>query len=133
MRHRESPYGKSSIATDGILPSLTANLLIRISNTLNRWKERSAMYKKWIKTKKVRFAIKPTKQVEQSLLAGSFTNWKPLPMKKQEDGTFAIVLDVPSGTHEYKFVMDGQWMLDPDNGAWAVSTMGTVNSVVRLD
>ncbi len=91
------------------------------------------MYKKWVKTKKVRFAIRPARQVSQSHLAGSFSNWRQLPMKKQDDGSFAIVLDVPSGIHEYKFVVDGQWMLDPDNGNWAVSNCGTVNSIARLE
>ncbi len=62
-------------------------------------------------------------------LAGDFNGWKPMAMKKGK-GTFSVTVTLPSGRQQYKFVADGNWLLDPDNNERAVSSMGTINSVV---
>jgi 1,4-alpha-glucan branching enzyme len=67
------------------------------------------------------------------LLAGDFNQWKPLPMRKQKDGSFVANLDLRPGTHEYKFIVDGQWTVDPDNSAWALNPYGTLNSVAVVE
>ena len=64
-------------------------------------------------------------------LAGDFTDWKPLRMRKRA-GAFSITLSLPPGRHQYKFIVDDTWILDPDNSDWAVSPMRTRNSVVRV-
>jgi len=76
----------------------------------------------------VRFSLKQdgAKKVQ---LAGDFSDWKQLPMRKQKDGSFAINVELRLGSYEYKFVVDGQWMVDPDNGAWALNPFGTMNSL----
>jgi hypothetical protein len=51
-------------------------------------------------------------------LAGNFNNWSTMdnPLTKDEDGTWRVVVDLPAGTYEYKFVVNGgEWVADPDN------------------
>ena len=80
----------------------------------------------------VRFSISPGSEVKKVLLVGEFNAWKGTAMPKQKDGSFAIVVDLSPGTHEYKFIVDGQWRVDPDNGAWALNPFGTLNSVATV-
>jgi len=81
----------------------------------------------------VQFSVKPPDGAAQVYLAGAFRNWEPLPMRKQKDGCFALELMVPSGTHEYKFLIDGRWVTDPDHGHRAPNPYGSFNSVARVD
>ena len=76
-----------------------------------------------------RFSIKPDTAAKKVQLVGGFNEWKPSPMTKQKDGSYAAVLSLKPGTYEYKFIVDGQWRVDPDNGAWALNPFGTLNSV----
>ncbi len=48
---------------------------------------------------------------------GSFNDWLPggYPMKR-EQSTWTVILDLPTGRHEYVFVVDGKTMV-PDPGA----------------
>lgn len=49
-------------------------------------------------------------------LVGDFNNWNPTvePMEKNGD-TFEIWLFLVPGTYRYKFVVDGTWIVDPEN------------------
>jgi hypothetical protein len=64
-------------------------------------------------------------------LAGEFNNWSTTatPMKRDPDGVWWIILPLPPGRYEYKFVVDGQWMADPMNPI-TVGPYG--NSVIRV-
>ncbi|HHF52739.1 MAG TPA: hypothetical protein ENL43_00035, partial [candidate division WOR-3 bacterium] len=68
---------------------------------------------------------------KQVYLAGEFNEWSTtsLPMRKEKDGTWWIVIKLPPGKYEYKFVVDGQWVADPDNPV-TVGAYG--NSLVRI-
>ncbi len=62
------------------------------------------------------FRLKAYPQAKKVALAGSFNNWNPdeLIMEKTTDGwEFPYVLG--AGNYEYKFVVDGKWITDPDN------------------
>jgi hypothetical protein len=51
-------------------------------------------------------------------LAGGFNNWdtQAQAMTKDEEGTWRVVVDLPPGRYEYKFVINGSdWLADPDN------------------
>ena len=63
--------------------------------------------------------------------AGEFNGWNAsaTPMAKDAKGVWSVVVALPAGEHQYKFVVDGQWIADPENGATA-GDMG--NSVVRV-
>ena len=49
--------------------------------------------------------------------AGEFNSWSPTatPMTRDANGLWSAVVPLPPGTHEYKFVVDGQWFADPEN------------------
>ena len=81
----------------------------------------------------VKFAITPSDRVVKAQIAGDFSRWKAQPMRKQKDGSFSCTITLPKGTYEYKFLLDGQWVVDPDNNAWAMNPYGTVNSVAQID
>ena len=90
------------------------------------------MYEQGKRKGVVRFGLKPQAEVQAILLSGDFTQWKPVAMKKQRDGQFVVDVTVPSGTHQYKFLVDGRWVTDPDHSNWARNPFGTMNSIARL-
>ncbi len=79
-----------------------------------------------------RFSLMAEGGAKKVQLVGDFTSWKPTDMKKQKGNSFVAVVPLGPGSHEYKFIVDGQWQIDPDNGAWAMNPFGTMNSVVSL-
>jgi len=56
---------------------------------------------------------------QRVLLGGSFNQWEAR-------------LALPPGRHEYKFLVDGQWVADPNATAQASNEYGTVNSIVEV-
>jgi hypothetical protein len=78
------------------------------------------------------FSFFPEIGVKSVFIAGTFSRWLPLPMSGQKDGTFREELPLQSGTYEYKFIVDGNWITDPDNAHWARSDIGTINSVAEV-
>lgn len=44
-------------------------------------------------------------------ISGTFSNWSPLPMVKSH-GDFVMIIDLPEGEHEYKFLVDGEWKIN---------------------
>ena len=49
-------------------------------------------------------------------LAGDFTDWErnAIPMKKQKNGSWKATVNLPPGTYEYRFLVDGQWQNDQE-------------------
>jgi len=86
------------------------------------------MYSKGKKST-IRFAIKPTGSVKEVRVAGDFNDWRPVALKKQNDGTFAVNVPCVRDSFQYKFIVDGQWVTDPDHSHWASNPFGTVNSI----
>ncbi len=64
-------------------------------------------------------------------LAGDFNGWKPEPMAKGETGFHGTVKLEP-GVYQYKFVVDGEWQVDPSAMENAQNDFGTANSILRL-
>jgi len=90
------------------------------------------MYGKSRRSHGVRFAVKPDGQVAKVMLAGDFSGWRSLPMRKQRNGTFVRIVPGLRGTFEYKFLLDGRWVKDPDTSRWSRNALGTFNSVGRI-
>ena len=67
-------------------------------------------------------------------LAGTFNDWNPraTPLQRRDDQRWMCELALPPGTHEYQFVVDGQWTPDPQALESTSNPFGTVNSVVRV-
>ncbi len=55
-------------------------------------------------------------QAKKVILSGSFNSWneKVLKMEKKSDGWY-LDLPLPPGKHYYKFIVDGKWLIDPEN------------------
>lgn len=80
----------------------------------------------------IRFALQPGDAARTVRLVGDFTDWAPKIMRKQKNGAFVANVELPPGTYEYKFLVDGRWVVDPDNDTMARSPYGTFNSVVSV-
>jgi 1,4-alpha-glucan branching enzyme len=90
------------------------------------------MYKKNDKSDAMYFGFKPAGQVQKVHLAGDFTGWKPVAMKKRRDGSYAAEVSLSKGIYQYKFVVDGRWLTDPDHSHVAPNSLGTFNSIVQV-
>ncbi len=69
-------------------------------------------------------------------LAGTFNQWdtKRHPMKDTRGtGLYTITLMLPKGPHEYKFVINGNWVVDPECRNWVRNDCGTLNSVITIE
>jgi hypothetical protein len=65
-------------------------------------------------------------------VAGSFNEWKPerTPLAPRGNGRWAGDLAVKPGRHEYLFVVDGQWLPDPNAKESVQNPFGGTNSVL---
>ena len=91
------------------------------------------MVEKGRKKGTVRFSLAPAGGASKVELVGSFTDWLGVPMRKQKNGSYVAIVPVVPGTYEYKFIVDGDWVVDPDNSAWVMNPFGTFNSVLHAE
>ena len=65
-------------------------------------------------------------------VAGSFNGWDAsrTPLKKAEDGEWKATVWLPAGRYEYRFIVDGQWINDPNARESVENTFGSTNSVL---
>jgi len=92
------------------------------------------MISKGSKKGTTRFAYKPKKGPAGKVsLVGSFSSWEPVTMRKQKDGSYVVNVPLQPGTYEYKFIVDDQWQLDPDNPSWTPNPFGTMNSIAHAE
>ena len=71
---------------------------------------------------------------KQVAVAGSFNNWQPeqTPLVPAGNGRWAGNLKVAPGRHEYLFVVDGQWLPDPNARESVQNPFGGRNSVLTV-
>jgi 1,4-alpha-glucan branching enzyme len=71
----------------------------------------------------------------QVFLAGEFNDWSPTaePMGKGDDGIWRVTVQLDPGRYEYKFVVDGTWMEDPENPDMVPDPYGGNNSVITVE
>jgi hypothetical protein len=66
-------------------------------------------------------------------LAGSFNNWQQKQLLMQRAATgWELPVYLAEGTHTYKFVVDGQWIIDPANPARYPNEFNEFNSVIQI-
>ena len=87
------------------------------------------MYAKGKKNGSVSFKVTPHGGVKKAALAGNFSDWKPLAMRKQADGSYSVSVDLAIGRYEYKFILDGQWVHDTDVPGVVANRFGSLNSI----
>lgn len=70
----------------------------------------------------------------QVFLAGSFNDWKvdSIPLKKASGDRWEVELDLPSGTYEYRFIVDGEWKSDPQAKDYVPNVYGSFNSIIQV-
>ena len=91
------------------------------------------MYKPGRKPGTIRFSIAPGGGVHRVDVAGEFSGWKLQSMRRHRDGHYeATVAGCSGATCQYKFLVDGRWITDPDNKSLTANSFGTLNSVANL-
>ena len=68
-------------------------------------------------------------------VAGSFNDWNPTQYRMSDNpgsGHCKTTLVLPPGRHEYKFVVNGEWRVDPNCPEWVPNDQGSLNSVITV-
>ena len=73
--------------------------------------------------------IKYTGPGQDVKIAGSFNNWQPVQMGCFK-GCWSLPLELPDGQYQYKLVIDGSWVCDPENPFKTKDDKGNENSVL---
>ena len=63
-------------------------------------------------------------------VAGSFNQWSQTPLVPDGQGRWVGSLTLPPGRYEYLFVVDGEWLADPNAPEAVENPFGGKNSVV---
>ncbi len=67
-------------------------------------------------------------------VAGTFNGWNPaeIVMRENGDGAYATSLLLTPGRYEYKFIVNGQWVADPNCPDSIQNGHGSVNSAMTV-
>ena len=85
-------------------------------------------------TREVAFVLN-SPGAESVYVCGDFNGWFPfgLPMvRRAESRLWEKRLLLPPGRYEYKFIVDGVWMHNPDAGKNIPNFFGSLNSVMEV-
>jgi 1,4-alpha-glucan branching enzyme len=77
------------------------------------------------------FTLSGIEEATEIIVAGTFNEWNPdgyRMVKKNGIWTFPVYLE--KGKHLYKYIVDGEWIIDPENKNWEQNEHGTGNSVL---
>ena len=69
------------------------------------------------------------------MLAGTFNEWNPENLRMNDetgDGLYTCILHLPEGVYEYRFIIDGCWVMDYENEACTANEFGTRNSIITV-
>ena len=76
------------------------------------------------------FISKNAREVE---IAGDFNHWIPEALiSKKEQGLWHIVLPITNGNFRYKFIVDGEWQVDPYQPVQKQNDFGSFDSYLEL-
>lgn len=80
-----------------------------------------------------RFFLPDHNHADKVYWASSVNNWDPkADAMKARPGGWELKLYLKEGTHAYKYVVDGEWILDPTNSVVREDDAGNVNSFVSV-
>jgi len=81
----------------------------------------------------ITFNLPGYKNAKQVILAGSFNNWSEdeIKMKKTSEG-WTHTIRLSGGKHHYKYIVDGNWILDEVNTVKEYDGKGHINSVCMV-
>lgn len=107
---------------------------LEISNSLGE-KVNICLLVRVIEKERTVFKFKPKQPVRKVFVAGEFNNWNPNLHQledKDGDGVYEIAIPLSPGSYQYKFVVDGRWIADPENENKAPDGFGGFNSVINV-
>jgi len=84
--------------------------------------------------KRVKFKYR-TEPGADVYVVGSFNDWNSMQTRLHDengDGHYRVSLALATGRYEYKFVVNGQWCIDPKCQDPIVNRYNTLNSVVTV-
>jgi hypothetical protein len=77
------------------------------------------------------FRLKGYGEASIVTLAGTFNDWNQSQLVcGRENDEWVCRVDLEPGYYTYKFIVDGNWMLDPENPNTAVDDAGNTNNVL---
>jgi len=80
------------------------------------------------------FVLDGFAEAQTVIVCGSFNNWQEDGYRMvRVDGKWTFPIRLKPGKYTYKFIVDGQWMIDPGNSLWEPNEHGTDNSVVWIE
>jgi len=81
-----------------------------------------------IMKRKVTFSF-AAPQAQDVRLVGDFSNWEqnPIAMKRLKNGQWKTTVALETGQHEYRYLMDGKWIDDPNCSAKVPNSFGSQN------
>jgi len=74
-------------------------------------------------------------QASTVYVVGEFNNWTPnqeARLERNAEGIFETRIALEPGIYQYRFIVDGRWVEDPDNPRTAPAPFGGVNSVLEV-
>lgn len=79
------------------------------------------------------FKLNGYNESKKVILAGSFNKWNEdlFNMNKVEDG-WELTLQIKPGEYQYRFIVDGKWIMDPNNSNIVENEFGEYNSVLDI-
>lgn len=101
---------------------------------LNRAENIRGPYAPEVRTDGVLFRISAPQSVLVTIV-GNFNGWnsQATELKKDAKGVWSVTLPLNQGKkYQYKFVVDGYWVADPDNPDTENNGSGSVNSVLVI-
>lgn len=80
------------------------------------------------------FRLKGYSDAHLIVLAGSFNNWNESQLIFGREGDdWVCRTDLAPGRHTYKFILDGNWLLDPANPETESDDYGVMNNVLIIE
>ena len=73
----------------------------------------------------VTFKLRGYSNAKKVFVAGDFNNWRPdeLSLKRAEN-SWVLPVVLTAGNYNYKFIVDGEWIADPDNPHYSIEKGG---------
>ncbi|GAB2811935.1 hypothetical protein GCM10027043_09310 [Ferruginibacter profundus] len=80
------------------------------------------------------FRLKGFDSARTVCVSGDLNNWNPTSFRMKRVGDeWVFPAHLNKGKHRYKFVVDGNWILDPANKLWEQNEHNTGNSVLWIE
>ena len=64
-------------------------------------------------------------------IAGDFNAWQPQDMEKGGDEEWKFLIDLPAGEYDYKYFINGEWVLDEEDKS-KENADGVRNNVINV-